>query len=475
YDSDDGSIDITVTGGNPPYTYHWTTGDSTEDLSGLTRGFYSVTVVDANGCSISRGVNLLAPAPLVATLTKQDVSCHGGNDGAIYSNVQGGTPPYSYLWNTTDTTSDLTGIPAGTYTLTVTDFNGCTVSVSRTVNQPQPIVITGTVTDVSCAGNSDGAIDIQVSGGTPAYIFNWSNSSGSEDLNGIPSGNYMVTVTDANGCTATAAFVVGSPAPIQSGDSIVYISCYGESDGAIYLNPSGGSGVYTYYWSTGDTTSFIDSLSAGVYSVTITDSSGCAATFSFTLSSPGRITGYFVKTRVSCFGGSDGTATIIVSGGTPPYTYTWSNGDQGPTADSLSAGIYQVTVMDNNGCSATAAVNIRQAPRITGSFTRKHVSCYGGNDGAIDVTVQGGTPPYTFLWSTNDTTEDISGLTAGSYSVTITDANGCTRSGRIFINQPDSLTLAFQVNHVSCFGSADGMVSVTVAGGVPPYQQGLAH
>jgi len=473
--SSTGAIDLTVSGGTPAYTYLWSNGATTQDLSNLPAGTYTVTVTDLNGCVASTNTAITQPTPIVVTGTITNVLCNGGSDGAIDLTVSGGVPGYTYAWSNGANTQDQTGLPAGTYTVTVTDVNGCTKVRQSTITQPPPIDLSRVVTNVSCPGGSNGAIDLTVGGGTPPYTYLWSNGATTQDVSGLTAGSYSVEVTDANGCIASTSAVVGQPQPIVPSVVVTDVACNGGNTGAIDLSVSGGTPGYTYQWSTGATTQDIVNLVAGAYTVTITDFNGCTAVKTATVSESSTLQASTTSTPVSCFGGSNGTIDLTVTGGTPPYTYDWSNnGPNNPDIDpqdlsGLTAGTYTVTITDAAGCVKITSIMVTQPPALNPTATVNNVSCFGGSNGAINLSVSGGTPGYTYLWSNGQTTEDISGLSVGTYTVTITDANNCTATLARIVSQPTALNLSAIVTNVSCFGGSNGAINLSVTGGTPNY------
>ena len=446
FSSADGSIDLTVTNGSAPFSYVWTNGASTEDISNLITGFYSVTVLDANGCTATQSLNLPAPPPLFAFMNETHVTCFGGIDGVIDGGAQGGTPPYTYLWSTGQVTEDLFNLTAGTYTVTITDANGCTVSSTRTINQPSQIQITAlTITDVSCNGGIDGAINVTVVGGTPSYSYAWSGGQATEDIANVGAGNYTLTVTDAAGCTANATFTVGEPNALSLSTNIVNVSCSGGTNGSVDLSVSGGTPPFTYLWSNAAVTQDISGLSAGTYLVTVTDANGCAENTSAIVTEGAPLAVNTLVTHVSCggdFPSNDGTIDITVVGGTGPFTFIWSNGSSLEDLINLPTGNYTVTVTDANNCTGTASATISAPPGLSLITAVTNVSCNGGNDGEIDLTISGGTPSYSVIWATGATTEDLTGLPAGTYSVTVTDANGCQVVGAGTVTETTAISIS---------------------------------
>ncbi len=470
-----GAINLTPTGGTPPYTFNWGGGITTEDRTGLTAGTYSVTITDANSCTRTINVTVTQPSSAVSgTTVVTNLACFGGSNGAINLTPTGGTGPYTFNWAGGITTEDRTGLAAGTYSVTITDANACTGTLNVTVTQPTSAVSgTTVVTNVACFGGSNGAINLTPTGGTGPYTFNWVSGPTTEDRTGLTAGTYSVTITDANGCTGTiSGITVTQPTSAVSGTTVVTnVACFGGSNGAINLTPTGGIGPYTFNWVSGPTTEDRTGLAAGTYSVTITDANGCSGTISgITVTQPASaVSGTTVVTNVACFGGSNGAINLTPTGGTGPYTFNWVSGPTTEDRTGLAAGTYSVTITDANGCTGTiSGITVTQPiSAVSGTTVVTNVACFGGNTGAINLTPTGGTGPYTFNWAGGITTEDRTGLAAGTYSVTITDANGCTGTiSGITVTQPAiiSLTPASQTN-IACFGGSNGAASVNTASG----------
>ncbi|RYD90748.1 MAG: T9SS type A sorting domain-containing protein, partial [Sphingobacteriales bacterium] len=296
-----------------------------------------------------------------------------------------------FNWGGGITTEDRTGLPAGTYTVIITDANGCTATVNATVTQPATAVSgTTVVTNISCFGGSNGTINLTPAGGTAPYTFNWGGGITTEDRTGLTAGTYTVIITDVNGCTATVNATVGQPASAVSGTSVIFnTSCFGGSNGAINLTPAGGTAPYTFNWGGGITTEDRTGLTAGTYTVIITDANGCTAAVTATITQPNALASTVSQTNVSCNGGTNGTATIIVTGGTSPYTYSWSpSGGTGATANNLAAGTYTVTVTDANSCSLTRTVTITQSAAVAAP-TGTAVQSFNAGDTLSALVVNG--------------------------------------------------------------------------------------
>ena len=504
----DGTASITASGGTPPYTFSWsgaTSGytSSDEDPVNMPADDYSVTITDSRGCNqlFPNFVTITEPLPLILVLNgSTNVTCFSGNDGSASITVTGGTIPYSFSW-TGDGTGHASGMEdpidliADTYDLIVTDNNGCIEIYDDLINISEPADLTITVdnsTDVDCNGAATGAIDITPSGGTPAYSFSWTGPNGftatSEDISNLEAGNYSLTLSDANGCSKDFIDVVtlAENTPITATFSINDVTCNGGTDGIINANISGGKPNFSYSW-TGpfgfsSSAKNISGLVAGDYQLTVTDALGCVQIMPVqTLNEPPPIAAVATRMDIDCFGADNGSIDLTPSGGVPPYLFAWT-GPGGFTASSedvsgLPPGAYSVAITDANLCSTlfTDIVTILEPAEILVSSVKSDISCGGLTDGAIDITVSGGTLPYSHAWTGpsgfTSSLDDIAGLAAGSYSLTITDGNGCVVSlpniQTIIEPPPINATYASHQN-VFCNGDATGSIQIDVTGGTVP-------
>ncbi len=468
-----GAVDVTVTGGTMPYQYNWGGGITSEDRTNLAPGTYTVIITDANGCSTTASAVVNGPAsPISVSVSVTDVLCFGDATGAIdITTVTGGIAPYSFSWSNGDNTEDLSYIPAGSYTGTVTDAAGCTFSATVTVAGPASALSASAVsTNVQCNGASTGMIDLTVTGGTAPYTYDWiNNGATTEDLDSIPAGTYDVEVTDANGCTVSATIVITEPATgISVSNAVVTnVSCNGGTDGAVDITVTGGTPPYSYSWSNGSIGQDLNNVPADVYTGTVTDAAGCTFTASVTVGEPAVLAATTTWTNVNCFGDATGTVDLTVTGGTAPYTYAWWNNlvNIATTQDlfNVVAGIYYVEVTDANGCTVNASATITQNSAIATSIVQSNVNCFGGSNGSASLYVNGGIPPHSYLWNTGATTQNINNLSAGTYSVVVTDAIGCTANNQVVITAPDELVVTT--------GSVQNssQATTTVSGGTAPY------
>jgi hypothetical protein len=463
----DGSATGSTSGGTTPYTYSWSSGGSGATETGLCAGTYTVTVTDANGCTVNDVVVVTEPVVLLAAASGVDETCNGSCDGLAVGTATGGTSPYTYSWSSGGSGSTETGLCAGSYTLTVTDANGCTAAANVTISSPPAITATATSTDESCNGSCDGTGTASASGGTPPYTYSWSSGGNSATETGLCAGTYTVTVTDANGCTAGAGITVSSPPAVTVTTTSTDASCNGTCDGSATATAGGGTAPYTYSWSSGGNSATETGLCAGTYTVTVTDGNGCTANDVVVINEPSAVAGSTTATDENC-GLCDGSASVTASGGSAPYTYSWSSGGSGTTETNLCAGAYTVTITDANGCTGSAIATVGSSGGPTLSTSSTDASCNGSCDGSATVTATGGTPPYTYSWSSGGTGSTETGLCAGTYSVTVTDASGCAGVENVTVNEPSAISSGTTATNATC-GNCDGTTTVTASGGTPPY------
>ena len=468
-----GSATVGIVSGAGPYSYSWQPiGGTSATATGLPAGNYTVAVTDNNGCSSQIPVLINSPAPIALQFNTVPTPCNAAIGSATVQ-VSGGTGGFSYVWSTGQTTSTITSLTSGSYTVTVTDANGCTRDGNAVVpNTSGPTITSVAVTDIDCYGNANGAASVQYSNGAPPVSILWSNGATGTTINNLSPGNYTVTVTDATGCTDNSSVTVNEPAVLGAGIQVInMVSCAGRSDASAAVSVTGGTGPYIYQWSNGSNTATGSGLAAGNYTVTVTDQNGCTNQQPVTITSPDTLNLVQQQvTPVSCFGGSDGTISFFVTGGTPPVQYLWSNGALTPAISGVTAGNYSIIATDANGCTATGAVQVSEPPvLLISTLSIDSVSCFTGADGGIHVAVTGGVPAYSYLWSNGTTTVPATGLGAATYSLTVTDANGCPATGTFTVSEPLPLGIQGQVADVTCFGMSNGQLNVMASGGIPPY------
>lgn len=491
--SSDGWIDLTPSGGTPGYAYSWSgTGtftSSQEDISGLAAGYYNVTATDSKSCTASlSSIEITQPDSMSLILVAMPASCAGLSDGEASVFVLSGTSPFTYSWSRgfPPDNDTVVGLAAGPVRVTVTDANGCTKIGNTDITEPLQLILTLTKNDISCAGANDGRADVTANGGTPGYTYTWSRGTpAGNSVTGLIPGYVMVTVTDANSCVNTDSIEITEPLPLTTTVTATSnVSCFGGSDGAAEVFPSGGRGPYTYSWSAGTpprTNPSITGLPPGITQVSVSDASSCLKIDSVTISQPATaIATTITKTDVSCFNGNDGTAAVIATGGTPPYAYNWSGGIPGNTdnVSQLMAGNAIVTVTDSSHCQAIDTAVISQPPAISLSTSQINISCFGANDGTASVLASGGTPgnitPYTYLWSAGNLPRNqssVAGLGPGPVSVDVRDSLNCLQTATLTIIEPPDIAVNIRKLDISCFGLTDGMawVDTNGIGGTPGF------
>ena len=474
---------ISVSGGIAPYTYTWNTTpvQYAATATNLNAGTKTVVVKDANGCSITNSVIIAQPAAISLTFTKTDVSCNAGANGTATVNPTGGVAPYTYTWSITPAqyTATATGLTFGAKGVTVRDANGCAKTGSVTLLQPAAITVSFAQTSVTCNGGNNGSLTATASTGVAPYTYTWNTTPAqyTQTITSLTAGSKTVTVKDANGCTKAASFAVTQAAAITATAVITNPTCNGGNNGSITATAASGVAPYTYTWNTTPTqyTQTVVGLTAGAKIVTVTDANGCAKTKSVTITQPLTLAATLVKTDVSCFGGSNGTATVsVTSGGVAPYTYTWNTtpAQYGPLATGLTAATYSCTIKDANGCSLVRTIAVAQpATALSATTTSVNVSCAGGNNGTATVTATGGVAPYTYTWAGSPTqyTATANNLSAGTLNVNVVDAKGCVLSKIVTIGQPTPYAFAANYTNVACNGTSTGNIDLTVAGATPPY------
>jgi gliding motility-associated-like protein len=468
-----GSATVTASGGTSAYTYAWTpSGGTASTASGLANGNYTCTVTDANGCTTTQSFSITVPPAISGTTSSTAATC-GNNNGSAAVSASGGTGGLTYSWAPSGGTgSSATNLTGGNYTVTVTDANGCTNSF--TVNVPTsggPTTGVQSFGDVSCFGGNDGTGTITASGNGP-FTYSWAPSGGNAaTATNLTAQVYTVTVTDINGCSSTQTVAISEPTAITPTITAFTDATCGNNDGTATASASGGTGAFTYSWApTGGNAAAAINLGAGIYTVTVTDANNCTSTTTVSISNIGAPT---VNTQslsnVSCFSLSDGSATISATGN-GPFTYNWApTGGNAASATNLAQGVYTVTVTDNGGCTAIHTITITEPTQITGTITPQDATC-GNSNGTASITPTGGTGPYTYVWSNSQTTQQITGLAAGSYSVIVTDANGCTSTATTTIlnNGAPGIQVTSQ-SDPTCFNGTNGSATVLASGGTGPY------
>ena len=489
YGDTDGSITvINFNGGVPPLIYTWSDGQITAaaGINTLPSGMYSVNIEDAFGCSLdSANIEVKQPDSLFATPSALvNVSCFGASDGIIDIDIFGGSGTYFISWDISiPDTNYLDSLLSGEYIYTIVDDSLCTITDTLVIQEPDALAISDSLVHVLCNGDITGEIHLTISGGTPPYEYSIDNGVTYQSQNyfdNLSAGAYSIIVKDENDCLLNSpVYNISEPlSKVTAGLTAPNLLCYGNTV-TIILNVNGGTpfsgpNPYTYSWSNGTTNQNLNSASAGSYSVTIFDANGCDTTVSITVTSPPLLTSSFIGNNLLCFQDNSGTIDLTVDGGISSlYTYFWTGpGSYTNTiADpqNLAAGTYNVEVTDANSCIITQSITLTEPDLLAVSSAQTHVDCFGNSTGEIDITVNGGTSPFSYAWSNLATTEDLLNLPAGNYDVTITDINNCNVPASITINEPSDIIDTVTTTNLICNNESEGEILITASGGTPGY------
>lgn len=474
----DGSFTVTAMGGTGLYTYSidGTNFSATNTFTGLAAGTYTVSIQDESNCIATITQAITEPIVLALQFESVDITCNGAGDGQIAGIATGGTSPYTYsIDGTTFQSTAFSGLAAGSYTLTVKDANDC--EATTTVDISEPAVLAASITstsDVDCNGNSTGSAVLAVTGGSTPYSYSLDGSTfdTSIDLTSLSAGAYTVTIRDANSCETTTSFTITEPDVLGVSLGMVNdVSCNGDTDGSISVTGAGGTAPYQYAidGSTFGTADTFSNLAAGSYTVTLRDANGCTATVAATVAEPTAIALSFTTVDLSCNGDNSGEILPMATGGTGPYEFSLDGTNfQSGAFSGQAAGTYTLTVRDGNGCTATASVTLTEPVALSGTAAVTDVLCFGDSNGSITVTAAGGTAPYEYSTdgSTFQSGDSFSALAAGSYTVTVRDANNCTVMVAATVAEPAELTVTANVIN-------DNTISVTASGGTAPYEYAL--
>jgi len=466
FDQTNGSASVIASGGSGEYNYEWSNGATGPTATDLGAGIYEVEVTDIEGCIADLIVIIESPALLEAQVSATGQSAFDEADGTANCTPVGGTAPYSFLWNNGATTATVTGLTPGNYSVEITDANGCTATQAVTVSSFDCTVaasISGQQIDCFGAGNGSAAVAIE--GGTEPYEIAWSNNSTGPHIDGLTPGNYQVSITDDNNCPLVLGITISQPTALQPNLSVEQESSFGANDGSVALNPSGGSGAYSYLWNNGETGSSLQGLAPGTYSVEITDANGCSVTSEVEVEAFNCILNIDAQViPVSCAGAADGQILVSPAAGYAPYVYQWSNGSISPAINNLSPGEYSLAITDDRNCPLNLTFEVQEPEvlHIDNSII-SHPNCTDSNDGILVAQVSGGTAPYDYLWSNGQFTPHAVYLNPGSYTVSVTDANGCQTTSQIALDYLDNLPPQVLVNDITIALNANGVAGLNVA------------
>lgn len=469
-----GTASVSINTGVAPVSVVWSNGATGATISGLCAGTYTAIGTDAFGCTDTVTVQVAGSfTPTIAT-TVTPTSCNVCN-GGISVRLTNATPAVSYLWSNGATSGSLSGLCPGTYSVTVTDGNGCVLIDTATVDPSVAPIASTLATPTSC-GLCNGAVDLSVSSGTPPFTYGWTGGASSEDISDLCSGSYSVSVIDANGCTASSTASVGASTGIKVMGDATDVSCYGSCDGSAWVSfPRTKAGNYSISWDNGGSTDTITGLCKGEYTAIVTDPEGCSDTIVLMVDAPEPLTLGYLATPSVCGASCSGSVDLIVRGGTPPYSFAWSDGSTTEDLSGVCGGTYEVTVTDGNGCSMTTCVTVPNG-ELEIDLTVEDPTCAGKCNGSIRVDFPPtSSPPFTINWSNGRSGRVNGGLCGGTYTVTVSDGSGCTKIDTITLNTPAPLSLSFAVNPPSSRNACDGDIDLTVSGGTPAFSYHWNH
>lgn len=479
------STTVSVVSNAPNSSYQWsggsiTGGNGTAVITVNSGGMYTTTVTNpVNGCtstaSFSISVDTIKPTVVIAppanlTCTNLIVQLNGSGSS------QG--PNIAYQWAGPSIVNGANTLmpnvsAQGPYTVTITNIaNACSSTGSVTVVEKTQIALAiENVALPACFGNATGSATAVASLGTPPYTYLWSNGAVTAQINNLIAGTYTVTATDAGGCTEDGSITISQPTAVALSVSATGETVQGQNNGTATATASGGISPYTYLWSNSQTTSTITGLAPGVYTATTTDANGCTAAQTVTVNSFNcTFNATLSTTNVTCNGAGNGSATVVLMNELLPVVYQWSNLGSTQTVNNLAPGIYTVTVSDASNCPVIISATIQEPAALTVNTASTSLSAVGANDGTATANPAGGTAPYSYLWSNNVTTATITGLAAGNYIVTVTDANGCTGVQSAFVSAFNcTVTAAVNAVNIACAGAANGSATASLVGGEAPF------
>lgn len=464
---------------DPMYSYNWSTNQSGNSISGLSIGNYWVYATNTIGCIDTQLFDVFEPNPLAVQFNGTNPLCTGDSNGQILAQASGGTAPYNYFWPSQNFNGNpLTGIQAGMYNLQLTDANGCALNDVAQISNP-PVLNSQVVTqtNVTCHGEADGSVTVDANGGTPNYTIDWLTlPNDAFTMNNLQAGSYVAEITDANGCLSSLVVDITQPDTFTVDIHILQEETCTGANGEALADVTNGIGQITYLWTpTGQTTNVATGLSAGSIQVVVEDENGCQDVANIILmDNPTGTASVGNSGPVSCINGNDGMVEIIMTGGTAPYQYSWScNCTNNNIQNNLTVGNYWVAVEDDNGCIDSLNFTVGQVPELIVSIIDQgQPACNGYSDGYAIANAVGGTQPYNYLWNTNPAQNMAmaNSLSQGVYNVEVTDANGCTDTVNVIIDEPGQLIVdAHTTGNILCFGDSAGVANVNASGATGPY------
>lgn len=476
----DGSIEVFVSGGTgSTFSHQWSGGQTTAILTNLAPGNFTVTSTDSKGCTATATISLQNPPAINLAVAATDLKCFGKNNGSATATPSGGNGNFTFAWSNGQTGQTASNLPAGNFTVTATDAGGCTKTASVTVAQPPQLAATVAETPATCFGENSGSATATPSGGTPPFNFLWSDpqKQDSATAKNLAAGSFLVTISDANGCTVQQNIAVSQPAPIEVLVNTSNARCFGEPSGSIKLTATGGNGSFNFSWKNmpQQTSNEANDLAAGNYEIVLTDAKGCSKTIKTDISQPEKLVATAVLKDVKCNGNLTGKIDIAPTGGSKPYQFSWSNGQTTQNLFNQPAGNFTLTLTDANGCNEIFQHEIKQPTDIAAEILPTNVKCFGEKTGKISIVLSGGTGNFKIQWAGaggfSSQNLNLENLAAGNYTATATDAEGCFKIFQTKIEQP-AAALATNLPELSdtvCFDKSNGKIVAQPTGGTQPY------
>ena len=425
---DNGTATAVPAGGNSSYEYLWSNGETTSAVSNLVAGTYTVIVTDGEDCSVTASVEITEPPVVAPNASATAQSAANVNDGTATANPSGGTGDFTYAWSTNETTQTIAGLAPGTYTVLVTDENGCTAQQTVIVNAFNcTIEANASGTGITCFGANNGTASVNLSGANDPVTFTWSNGGNTSEITDLAPGTYTVEVVDNTNCADVQQVTITEPTDLAANASATGETFSGANDGTATAAPTGGTGTYTYLWNNGETIQTISNLAPATYTVTVQDENGCIDVQIVVVNAFNcAVAAQPAAIPVICFGQNNGSMSVNLSGGAEPYTYMWSNGETTSTILGLTPGTYTASVTDANGCGAIVEGQITEPAPVQIASALTHPACADQPSGTIESNGIGGTGNYSYAWSNGANTNNIADLLPGTYTLVLSDGNGCS-------------------------------------------------
>lgn len=468
FEGEEGSIELSISNANSSYTLQWQDGPMDENRYDLAAGSYSFELIDSFGCTYLDDYTISEGIEMTYQTIISEPGCNGAQDGFISISPVTGAFPFTYLWSNGDTLNQLNDLSADTYFLIVTDDNGCVKRDTFILSENSDVVVEESVTNNLCYGESEGAINLNITGGSEPYNILWSNGEETDWIENLPAGDYFVTVEDGNGCSSSYSYAVNDPDSLRIEDFVELPLCFGEL-GRIGVQGNGGAELYSFLWSTGETAQVIDVAPGTTYMVTMTDMNQCTKAKTYIIEDLTEVEIVTTSIVDPSSQYDDGSITIDISGGTPPYSVTWNNGQTGLMAIDLGAGLYTATAVDANGCAQMITVELTNDPLMAAGLVTDNL-CFGDCEGLITLTIGGGAEPYTVNWSDGQDGVSASSLCNGDYQATIIDESGVEVITEMFtISSPSTIIIQGTAYDISCVETEDGAIVIDSDGGESPF------